>query len=533
MLRSIHRFHRHQSGSTFILTAFAIFALLAAVGTAVDVGRGQLMQSKLQNAVDAAGLAAGGNVNSETLNADVRKYINLNFSTNLMGATLGNVTHTVSEDGKILTVTAEAQMPTTFMGLFGHDTMDLAATTEITRSNKGMELVLVLDTTGSMAGSKLTALKSSALKLVDILFGTGKTTAENLWIGVVPFSQAVNIGPSHTNWLDAAHYATLDWRSTHWAGCVEARYTGRDITDDPYNLPAPNTEPFKAYYWADDTYNNWVVNSSTDSTSSTDRVCTRNSNCKCSNYNNCNCTTTSTSTTSGSQTTTVATRVCHSCNGSGSNRNCDRTTTVTTTVNSSVPFDVIDNEHGPNRYCPSEVTRLTGNRADIEAGINSLAARGATHIPTGAVWGWRMLSPRWRGLWGGSMNAADPQLPLDYDTDLMVKAAIIMTDGENTMYNNIDGAYGYLNQNQLGTTNSGQAATALNTKVTNICNAMKAKGIIVYTIVFDLTGGGNVETMMKNCASDPSYYFNSPTEQTLTQAFTTIGDSLANLRISH
>ena len=37
---------------------------------------------------------------------------------------------------------------------------------------------------------------------------------------------------------------------------------------------------------------------------------------------------------------------------------------------------------------------------------------------------------------------------------------------------------------------------------------------------------------MKNCATNPDYFFNSPSEEALSKAFHTIGDSLANLRIS-
>ncbi len=525
---SLIAFARNESGATLIIVGLAFMMLMAAIGTAVDIGRGQLMQAKLQNAIDAAGLAAGSAINSTDIQAEIEKYVNLNFAQNLHGTTVTSLTHTVSEDNMILTVTANARVPTAFMQVFGQEWMDISATTEITRSNKGLELVLVLDTTGSMAGSKLTALKNASNDLVNILFGEGKTTAENLWIGLVPFSQAVNIGTSHSDWIDSAHFATLDWGSTSWAGCVEARYTGRDITDD-----TPSDEILHAYHWADhNSYNNWIrtsTDTANSNTSSSQRICTSSSTCRCSNYD-CSCETTgTTSDTVGNVTTNTRTEQCVSCSGSGSSRNCDRTTTVyTTTITTNTNY-VINDESGPNKYCPTEVTRLTNVRGDIEAGISALSARGATHIPTGAVWGWRMLSPRWRGLWGGIMDTNN--LPLNYDEDMMIKAAIIMTDGENTMYNNADGAYDYLNQNRLGTTNSGTATTVLNNKVTSICNAMKAQGIIVYTIVFDLNSTG-VATMMRNCATEPDYYFDSPDANTLRQAFRTIGDSLANLRIS-
>ena len=47
------------------------------------------------------------------------------------------------------------------------------------------------------------------------------------------------------------------------------------------------------------------------------------------------------------------------------------------------------------------------------------------------VWGWRTISPRWRGLWGGATPA---DMPFDRDEPLMDKAVVLMTDGENQFY---------------------------------------------------------------------------------------------------
>ena len=452
---SLHRFAQNERGSVFAIMAFASMAIIGAVGIAVDTGRAELAQSKLQNALDAGGLAAGATLNSSDMTAVVSKYLQANFSQGNLGATITKVTATLNADSTVLTANATATMPTTFMKIFGRTTMTLSATTEITRTNKGLELALVLDTTGSMVGSKLASLKTASHDLVSILFG-GNTTATNLWIGVVPFTQAVNIGTSHKSWLDQTDFATHNWGTTSWAGCVDARYTGRDITDD-----TPNLQLFDAYYWPSDTNNPWI-----------------------------------TTTTSHGKTTT------------------------TYTINST---------RGPNIYCPSAITPLTNQKSSLDAGIDALVAGGNTHVNLGAVWGWRLISPRWRGIWGGTMNTNN--LPLDYNTPLMSKAVIIMTDGENTMTNTDRTAYWYLSNGRLGTTNATTAVTKLNTKLTTVCNAMKAQGIIVYTILFEETTP-SVISLMQSCATSPDYFFNSPDEATLEAAFHTIGDSLANLRIS-
>ena len=329
---SLHRFAQNERGSVFAIMAFASMAIIGAVGIAVDTGRAELAQSKLQNALDAGGLAAGATLNSSDMTAVVSKYLQANFSQGNLGATITKVTATLNADSTVLTANATATMPTTFMKIFGRTTMTLSATTEITRTNKGLELALVLDTTGSMVGSKLASLKTASHDLVSILFG-GNTTATNLWIGVVPFTQAVNIGTSHKSWLVQTDFATHNWGTTSWAGCVDARYTGRDITDD-----TPNLQLFDAYYWPSDTNNPWI-----------------------------------TTTTSHGKTTT------------------------TYTINST---------RGPNIYCPSAITPLTNQKSSIDAGIDALVAGGNTHVNLGAVWGWRLISPRWRGIWGGT-EAAD------------------------------------------------------------------------------------------------------------------------------
>lgn len=513
-------FSNNREGSVLVFVALAAVAVVGSVGVAVDVGRSQMVQAKLQNAVDAAGLAAGATINSDDLEGIATKYINLNFNTGNLGATLGEVETTLSEDGKTLNVTASATLPTTITKIFGRDSVSVTAATEVTRSNKGLELALVLDTTGSMAGSKLESLKTAAHDMVGILFGDD-TVGENLWIGVVPFSQTVNVGSAHTDWLNASHYAGLNWGSTSWGGCVDARYTaGRDTTDDPpFDLtdpsvatPAAPYERFKAYYWPDDANNNWAsTTTNTDTTTTT--LCSRKSSCTCSNYGPC------TTTTVGDTATTTR------CSGSNSKKSCYRDVAVTTTTTSYT----LTSTKGPNAYCPSAITPLTNVKATIDTGIDALAARGNTHVNYGAVWGWRLISPRWRGYWGGSMDTNN--LPLDYGAPLMSKAVIIMTDGTNTMSSNNRSAYGYLSEGNLGTTSSSTAVTNLNTRLTTVCNAMKAQNITVYTILFQ-ESDNTIKTLLRSCATTPDHFFDSPTTESLSSAFHTIGDSLANLRIS-
>lgn len=497
----LRRFRKNNEGSVLVIVAVTCLAAIAAAGAAIDIGRGQMVLAKLQNTVDAAALAGGATVNTNDINAVVTKYINLNFAQDNLGATITNITVNLSADKKTVTVSADANVPTAIMGIFNHNSMSIATSSQVIRSNRGLEVALVLDTTGSMTGSKITALKTAAHDLTSILFGTA-TTLDDLWIGVVPFSQSVNVGSTRTGWLDQAYYSSLIWTPTSWAGCVEARYsTGRDVTDDPpYDLADPSNatppapyERFKAYYTPPSS-GYWMQTGSTSST-----ICSSSSSCTCANYGPCGVYT----IISTIKTTKI------SCTNNGSNSSCQKTTYNYNTPSSS---------SGPNASCPATLTPLTNVKATVDAGIDALVARGNTHINYGAVWGWRLLSPRWRGYWGGAMNTNN--LPLDYNTPLMSKAVVLMTDGTNTT-----GTY------SAYPPASGITPSQLDTKLSTVCSAMKAKGIIIYTILFDETDS-NIQNLLRNCATSPDYYFNSPTESELQAAFQTIGDSLANLRLS-
>jgi Flp pilus assembly protein TadG len=447
--RLLKRFVRDERGVTLPMIGIAFTALVGSVGVAIDSGRAQLVQSKLSAALDAAGLAAGATVNTTNMTAEVNKYLHANFPTDYIGAEIKNIVVTVSDDKTTVDLSADAEVETTFMNIMGFDKVTVHAESQITRSNKGLELVMVLDNTGSMSGD-MTSLRSAANEMVNILYG-GRSTVDDLWIGLVPFSQAVNIGTSRSGWLDTTYGATLNWGPGSWGGCVDARWTGRDVTDDP-----PSVERFRAYYWQDDSNNDWIRSNGT--------------------YR----------------------------------------TPLTTS-------------RGPNKNCPNAVTPMTANKSTITAGINAMTAVGNTHINEGAAWGWRMISPRWRGLWGGEMDANS--LPLDYNTPLMNKAVVIMTDGDNVMSSNVRSAYGYLSEGRLGSTSASVAEAALDAKLSTICTAMKNQNIFVYTIAFR-NPGTTIRNLLQNCATQPDYYFNSSTTTDLQNAFRAIGDSLANLRVS-
>ena len=60
--QTLRRFLRSESGMTLPMLALAFSVMTGLVGSAVDIARVQLVQSKLSFSLDAAGLAAGATV---------------------------------------------------------------------------------------------------------------------------------------------------------------------------------------------------------------------------------------------------------------------------------------------------------------------------------------------------------------------------------------------------------------------------------------------------------------------------------------
>jgi hypothetical protein len=167
--------------------------------------------------------------------------------------------------------------------------------------------------------------------------------------------------------------------------------------------------------------------------------------------------------------------------------------------------------------------------------------RGGTACNLGIVWGWRVLSPRWRGLWGGDTPNTRP---LYYDASDTDKVVVMLTDGDNNVYDHNGGgprgsdftAYGRLHDASFmgpGTTATvAQGRVNLDTRMTTVCTRMKAEGILIYTITFGTQPTVSTQKLYRACASRPEYYYHSPDNATLRTVFRSIGIQLSNLRIA-
>ena len=242
---ALRRLLLEQRGGVAAIMGLAIIPLFAVVGLAIDTGRGYMLKSKLSYAIDAAGLAGGRAFDTDMREEDIAMFFEANFPTGYMNSELlpDHPVVTFDDANNRITIEASATLPTAFMGVVGVQEITVSARTVIQRELRGMELVLVMDNTGSMRGNGgMAAMKPAATDLIDILYGDRETVPQ-FWVGVVPYAASVNIGTQHEDWLTG--YNAADFLPTEWKGCVEARAFPNDSND-----ATPDVELWPPLRWA-------------------------------------------------------------------------------------------------------------------------------------------------------------------------------------------------------------------------------------------------------------------------------------------
>lgn len=422
-----HAFLRRQDGSALPLLAFAMVTLVGAAGLAFDGGRGYIMKARLSQAVDAAALAGGRSVKiggKGDFEAQILKYFRANIGDDFIGAEVSDPNIKVSGTGDLIEVTAVATVPTTLMNVLGVRDLQVSARSVVSRSVKGLEIVMVLDNSGSMKGGKLSDLKAATQTLLKTLYGE-EDVVEDLHVSLVPFTARTNLrGQEEALSIEAGDDDDDDDRTvipSHL--CFDLR-PGQASNDDT----PPEERAFRPYAGAFDPKRD--------------------------------------------------------------------------------PQDYKDH------ICPqAALLPLEESKTKVSDAVNAMEAKGCTRFDVGTAWGWRAISPLWRGTWQG----IDSALPVDYRARDIQKAVVVMTDGANT---------------PQGCARDDDSKAASEQAFAETCRAMKDQGIVVYTITFKLNDA-DTNTLFENCASGSERYFKSPSGEELESAFTIIANDLSTLRLTN
>lgn len=414
--RDMTAFRRDERGGVAIIFALSITVLFGVVGGAVDVGRWVAARSETRNAMDGAVLAAGRTMQMpERTEAEAlgvaQSYYDRNKSKHISA---GNVSFQIVDSGTAIRATSTVTVSTPFLSVLGIPEMPVDGMAKAVLQVGGnvgthVEVSMMLDVTGSMAGQKLDDLKAAAKDLIDIVVWDDQSQYSSR-VALAPFSRYVNVGREFSGAITG--FTSGNINNPH--ACVEERRTGDRYTD---------TAPAAANFF---------------------------------------------------------------------NRG---------------PFD-------SNCQPQSKIVPLSNDRSALKSAIDDFSAAGGTAGHLGTHWAWNLISPKWTSVWPASaaprpyaeITATGPK-----GNPLLSKIAVLMTDGE---YN---------------TWHSGDSST---TQARALCANMKATGIKVYAIGFQIEPGADAETTLKGCATAADYYYNAGDGAALRSAFRDIALRIATLRLA-
>ena len=218
--RSLRRLARDRAGNTLGMIAAGLFPLLALIGGAIDMGRGYLAETRLQQACDAGVLAARKKLGSGAVGFGIdnsgvddvgHRFFNLNFGDGSYGTENRDFDLVINPDTTI-DGTASVEVPTTIMALFGYNQLDLQVTCGAKLDSANTDVMLVLDVTGSMNETNPGDSKARIEILKDVILDFHAQLEENkqenarIRYGFLPYSTNVNVG----------HLLKDEWVVSQW-----------------------------------------------------------------------------------------------------------------------------------------------------------------------------------------------------------------------------------------------------------------------------------------------------------------------------
>ncbi len=499
VMRQLSRLARNQDGNALPILAVSLLPILITIGCGIDYARMGLIRSEMQEAVDSAALAGRRNMTSdniETAKPQVAAFFDYNFDSAAYGVEGLTTTTTKPESGTV-EVVATARMRTTLMGMMGIEFLPIRTVGRATQNLDNIDIMLVLDTTGSMdfdlgGRKRIEALRDAVKALYAELAPAQKQLeAQNLRlrIGVLPYSSTVNVGklikaknssylytsnaPYYHRYLNErfffGNYYSLELRSLNlssyvngsslgeinnhsnnrnakWAGCIEERDTLNTITgNDRRDAPPPGANDLDI-----------------------DLIPNGNNGTKWK------------------------------------------------------PYIYDPSRADPNIYCPDSAVPLkTMSASEIGSIVDGLSPSGSTYHDIGMIWGVRMISG------GGIFGGDNPSI---FNERKVSRHIIYMTDGDISAPLNSYSAYGIEEYDRRVGASSNNDNNARHSKRFQMaCSAAKAKQISVWTIGFGTNG---TIPSLTNCASNSDQASSADNSQQLIEKFSEIGKNIGALRLS-
>jgi hypothetical protein len=483
-----------ESGNVFMFYAGALIPLLLMIGGAVDIANYYSARAKLQNACDAAVLAGRqsmeGNAWTSAVEVEADKFFDFNFPAGTNHATgLDFDIEQNADDHAELLGEASAIIPTIVMHMFGFETMDVAVNCNAKRDLGHNDVLLVLDTTGSMAyapsiggASKISRLRTGAAGIFRALDDSENGSVTRF--GIVSYSHTVNVGRSlaANDILDSQQYVS------RYQSC---------------NSQGKNCK------WVYGTKTVLVKNSSWGKSSWS---LTQNKDAFRTSGSGC-----------------IEERP--SVGNAFSPIEIDDTVSRADIDNRSAAsadnalqfgrYDPAVQEGESQDGCPGESVRLKtyASETAFKNAVNSATANvtGGTYHDVGILWGARFLSST------GFFSADNPT---EIDGVPVNKHIVFMTDGELDTGSTLYSAHG-VETYQDRTKGTGSQNTQHINRFWAACSVAKSMGMTIWVVALDVTETEDVA----DCATSPGHFYTSDGSD-LEEIFEDIGQGIGNLRLT-
>ncbi|MGL4637865.1 MAG: pilus assembly protein TadG-related protein [Beijerinckiaceae bacterium] len=478
----LSRFGKNTSGNVAMMFALSLTSLMGASGAAVDYSRYSNARSAISAASDAAALAGALSRGDATARQAAAKTV---FEANLRAA---NFVGTVDADYKNIQtkgvntgyrVEAKGKVRSMFGALTGSSELEVVTAAQAqSATDDPVEIAFVLDTTDSMEGDRIDTLKSATNGVLDE-FTKRSLKAGMFKFGVVPFGQYVNVGlPNRSKpWLDVpADYQTPI--TTHCHNVFDKiGDTNCRIVNYPFQPAVPASKCKK---------------------DGRDRPCGGSPAVPAYSANVCD-----------PIYSTTPRNVCGPHGGDWVRWNgC--------VGSRNFPLNTQDGGYGTRIpgimgvTCGTPLLDLTTNVSTVRSTINGLTTSGETYIPSGLIWGWRMLSK------GEPLDASCA-------TCGTRKFMVLVTDGRNTKAPN------YPNHDL----DDGMLADSLTKTTCQNIATDKVNNVRIYTIAFEMDGLDGKKILQDCAASTGGQFFDATDAVKLREAFGQIVDAVMSVKLTH
>ncbi|MCL6251971.1 Tad domain-containing protein [Altererythrobacter sp. KTW20L] len=517
----LRRLASNEAGNVIIIAAASLFPLLALIGSGIDMGRGYLAETRLQQACDAGTLAARKRLGTsvavngvipDTVADTGQRFFNINFRDGSHGSVARNFVMTLENDLSISGV-ATAQVPTTIMGAFGFDMLQVSASCSAQITMANTDIMMVLDTTGSMLWTnpddtepRIAALRSTVKSFHAQMEGN-KPPGTRIRYGFLPYSTNVNVGHLlRDEWLvDEWEYNyrvrqnNIQWRYSRMTLDLAFLGTANTVQVPMGGSPSAPTNVTARYrgcveerdtYEITD-YGNVDLSRALDL--DLDRVPNPND--------------------PATQWRPMLNELSYvreiRTNGWGG---FSRPQIITGT-------EFVNANSWGYSACPSPAHQLAEMTAEqVATYVDGMVVQGSTYHDIGMIWGGRLLSPT--GLFA-AQNADQPGR-------VTTRHMIYLTDGETAPLDVSYGSYGIepLDQRRWSPTSIMSLTQTVENRFSFACAEVKKRNIQVWVISF----GTGANPVMQTCAGQERYFV-ADDAASLEATFSTIARRMGELRI--